>query len=313
MRRTLFHEDWWLDAVCPGAWAEVEIKTDGVRTGYWRYTEAKRLGFRYSVLPPFTRFLDPVLTALPGTPSHRVLERALAPLVEAMPRFEYFQTGLGPGWDDVLVFMRNEYGVRVHQTLVVDGSKGADAAFAGISKRTQTYLRRAKERLSVVASPDPERFIAFYDANLRRRSEKNVLDFKTFAPLATACQDRGAGQILFAVGADGEPLAATFCVWDDHRTYKLLDTSHPEGGAQAAALLWWVCMEDACRRGQPFDFDGIVTEGRLKFLSLFGGRAENRFLIDKGFPLHRLGGIIKERLARSLHRRKPFMGEPSHD
>jgi hypothetical protein len=311
MHKTIFHQDWWLDAVCPGAWSEVEVKCDGKATASWRFVEGRRFGRTHSELPPFTRFLDPVLLVQDAQENHRRLDHVMGALFDALPRFDYFQTGLGPGWGDVLIFMRNGFGVKVHQTLVVDGAKGAEAAFAGLAKKTRSDVRRAKSRFTVEEERDPERFAAFYRQNLAGQGRRNVFDFDVFADLFEACRARDAGHVLGAYDETGKQRAATFTVWDDRRAYQLLATNDQETGSLASSLLTWANLEHACNRGQIFDFDGVTSQARLKFLSHFGGAAENRFLIERGFPMHRLGSVLKAGLSQHIKAGRHFTGDAS--
>src|SRR5882724_8445303 len=72
MRKSIFHEDWWLDAVSPGHWHEVTCLRGGRVVGYLRFVERREGGMTICEMPQITRFLGPVVTPQSGKTEARI-------------------------------------------------------------------------------------------------------------------------------------------------------------------------------------------------------------------------------------------------
>src|SRR5207247_8322845 len=62
MRKSIFHEDWWLDALAPGRWREVTCLRGGRIAGSLRFVERSEAGMKICEMPQITRILGPVVT-----------------------------------------------------------------------------------------------------------------------------------------------------------------------------------------------------------------------------------------------------------
>ena len=93
MRKTIFHEDWWLDIVAPGRWSEVTAEN-----GYLRYVVSTRMMFRSIRLPALTRTLGPVLQidGKKNETRQRAQFTTVCALLDALPDADSFASGSIP-------------------------------------------------------------------------------------------------------------------------------------------------------------------------------------------------------------------------
>src|SRR4051812_48518844 len=58
---SVFQESWWLDAVAPNAWTEIEVTRGGAIAARFPFVLRSRLGVSTIMNPPFTQTLGPWL------------------------------------------------------------------------------------------------------------------------------------------------------------------------------------------------------------------------------------------------------------
>jgi hypothetical protein len=164
-------------------------------------------------------------------------------------------------------------------------------------------IRRAEGQFTIETIDDPNRFVAFYMENLRKRNRKSFILFDQFPVLFSECRSRYCGLILAAMRPGGVPVAMTFIVWDSDRMYYLLTTHAPDVKDNGSvSLLVWSAMQRAHDLGLTFDLDGVTTAGISRFLSGFGGAPRIRLVITAGRPLYNL----VQRVKTILHCGRPF-------
>lgn len=282
MRKSIFHEDWWLDIVAPGRWAEVTAEH-----GYLRYAYSTRLMFRSIKMPSLTRTLGPVLR-IEGKKSetrHRAAFTTICDLLDELPECDYINFRLDPSQTDVLPFQARGFQATVQYTLQTDCRQAEAALWAEMRDRKRNIIRRAQECLSVVENEDAPSFRTFYANNLE--DEKSYFDLSLITQIHAAARERGCGKILAAVDERGDVHAQTFFIWDDHSCYYFLSSRNTAiAHTGAVSLLVWAGMQQAHALGLTFDFDGVTSQPRYQFLVEFGGKLATRFIVAKSAPLY---------------------------
>src|SRR4051812_2655483 len=88
MRKSIFHEDWWLDALAPGRWREVSCLRGGHIVGALRFVERSESGMKICEMPHITRFLGPTVkhethkTETQGRVTHSIVTELLHQIAE---------------------------------------------------------------------------------------------------------------------------------------------------------------------------------------------------------------------------------------
>jgi hypothetical protein len=279
LRRSIFHEDWWLNALAPGRWREVTCLRGGRVAGYLRFVERRKGGLSTCEMPHITRFLGPVVMLQPGKTQARTRTTyaIITELLEQIASYDHVEMTVDTDFADFAPFLIAGYEVKVHPTFLLDCRRKPEDLWAGLRDKTKNVVRRARERLTVHEIEDVNLFTSFYKENLDEAEP--YFDLSLVAPAHAAALARQQGKIVAAVDANGVAHAKVFFVWDDKYLHYFLSTrdrnlAHPG----AVSLLLWEGIELAHSRGLWFDFDGgLFTEAKYKFMVAFGGEVANRF------------------------------------
>lgn len=275
-------EDWWLDAATGGAWGAVRVERDGHLEGWLPYGTARAMGFSRCGLPPLTRLLFPVLqlTAPKGETLQRARFQIESALIARLPAAASYEFILPPDQGNALAWQAAGFDARVQHTFVIDAGVGHDDLWHQLRNKTRNLIRRATDALEL-RPLTMEEFSREYGANL-----DGVVDAAHLAAMrriVAAAIGREQGRALGAVDQDGRVHAAVVFVWDGADYYYYLSTRNAGHAALGAvSLLVWTGMMDAMTRGRRFDFDGVSSRARLRFLQAFGGRLASRVVVSRG-------------------------------
>jgi hypothetical protein len=284
LRGTIFHESWWLDAVTGGAWDEVSVEADGRTVGILRFVKPDALIFRQSGQPPFTHLLGPVLDLGKGKPITQLRREIdiVGTLLDQLPPMECFEQTLPATTTNVLAYQQRGFAVRVQHTLAFPKAGDGALIWAGLRDKTRNLIRRAKEKYVVKKMENPALFSTFYKENIEKAGGFCNIDFRIFAELYAICRQKNRGVIRAAYDDKGEVVAANFTVWDDQVMYYLMSSRSKDlSDPGAASLLLWEAIEDSLSLGLAFDFDGIINQGGLQFLSGFCHDLSVRFMVTR--------------------------------
>jgi hypothetical protein len=305
MRKSIFHEDWWLDALAPGRWREVTCERGGRMAGSLRFVERYEGNARICEMPQITRFLGPVIAPQSGKTETRIrsTHSIITELLRQIADSDHVEMTLDAGFGDLAPFLAAGYDVRVHPTFLLDcKNQPIDKLWAGLRDKTKNIIRRARERLTVREIDDINRFTAFYKSNLD--GAESYFDLSLLAPAFAAANARQQCKIVAAVDASGTPHAKVFFVWDDKYVHYFLSTRDRHmAHAGAVSLLLWTGIELAHSLGLWFDFDGgIANDARYRIMVAFGGEVANRFDVARSSANYRVQHTIR-RIPRALMRR----------
>jgi hypothetical protein len=287
---TVFHQNWWLDAVTGGNWEEATVISGGAVIARLPYIAKRVLGVPAIGMPPLTHVLGPQLPIFRGAVEARFSERRalLTELISRLPPHKYFNQVCDPGVADTLPFYGAGYDSALKYTLRIPPLLSADQLMQGLRKQIRYDIRKAEQRLSVQKDLGIIEFCHFFNActqannhlwwSRRFTRQADALKIRVFE----ACIREDAGCLLAARDGAGVLRAAIMLVWGDGVMYYLL-TAHdaqPEG-AGSVKLLLWEAMKLAQRRGLVFDFHGLPRPGAIDILTGFGGVVANRIAVTK--------------------------------
>jgi hypothetical protein len=307
MRKTIFHEKWWLDAIAPGNWREVVCIRGGQVVGSLPFEERSQGGLKICAMPQATRVLGPILEIQPGKAesSARSTQFITACLLEQIGKHDHAEMTLGTEHADITPFLHAGFEVKVQPTLLLDCKAPLTELWAGLRDKTRNVIRRARERLTVQCIEDVRQFTRFYEENL----EDDVSYFSlaaSAAATAAACE-RKQGKIVAAMGADGVAHAMVVFLWDDYQVYYFHSSRKKDAHAGAVSLLLWTGIELAHSRGLWFDFDaGLAKLSRYKFLVSFGGEIANRYEATRSTRIYRVHHGLR-RIRRAVAHRLPIV------
>ncbi len=281
MSRTIFHEEWWLEAACPGAWGCAETAWDGKLVGRLPYAMVRRHGTTRLIMPKYTRVLGPML-ALP--PSKPVTWRAnacavIADLVARLPCHDSFKQSLAPEAGTAFAFLVQGWTVAHSYTFQVACGTDAAVVWTGMDQKTRNIVRSARRRMTVEQHADLDRFVALARKQFARQRRRDEHDYAALERLAGASLDRERAVILTA--RDGvKDAASAILLWDAGTLYLWNAARDVEVAGNAAfSVLVWEALRFALGRGLTFDFDGFASPASAAFLLSFGGEPKVRPVI----------------------------------
>jgi hypothetical protein len=295
----LFHEPWWLAAVSQGRCQEVTVSSGDQVVGRLPFVITRKMGFTTLRMPPFTHLLGPVVDAGQGKPQTQMLKRLsiVRDLIDQLPRFDYFKQALSATTADGLAFQDRGFEITPQYTFRLDCQHDPQEIWQNMHFKTRQHIRRAEEKFEVSTVEDPDRFIQFYEANVRKQGLTNNIDFTPFGALFRESRMRDCGEILCARWPDGTPTAMVFLVWGHGTMYYLLSTRASDAGDNGSVnLLLWTAVQRAHSRGLVLDLDGVSSSGTARFLSRFGGSLEMRLIVRRSGFLYAAMQASKRRL-----------------
>lgn len=300
-RKTVFQEDWWLQAASGGAVETISVDWGGTEVASLSFTRHERLlGIRSLVMPPYTRTLGPVLNLPASTHSRRCanLRRIATEIMLALPRHDYFFQRLDCEDETAFAFALAGCSIGQQFTFRVAANDDPAKLMERVDRSTARLIRAASRRLKLQEHADFERFV---DVAYRHHpAERNSHDFQALKRLFIACTQRQQAIILSLRDAEGNDAASVLLVWGHGTLYYLVPHRDRErSGGDANALLLWSAMEFALDRGLTFDVDGYHSVGTANFLSSFGFPRHARHLVThcslRGLALKALRGWWKSR------------------
>jgi Acetyltransferase (GNAT) domain len=276
---TVFHEDWWLDAVTGGDYSVVEVSESGKAVGRLPFLLRARFGLRGIWTPSLTHFLGPGVDEGNGGRISRFLRRMeiTRELILKLPRSAWQCIRCHRGISDAIAFQEQAFKTYAQFTHELAAAPVAEL-WRQMRDKTRNVIRRASEDLRIDELEDVEEFIRTYQSHLASRHLRNTLDFSAARRVFTAALDRKRGKILTARDANNEIVAANFCAWDNDASYYVACTRSETAGNGASSLLLWEAIQHAAVRGRVFDFAGLGANGSVLHYAGFGATVGTRFV-----------------------------------
>jgi len=293
---TIFHEYWWLEKASAGRFEEIQEMANGQCIGRLPYLPARRSGMPSIKLPTLTHFLGPAINEGSGSETTRQAKRIsiAKALIARLPSTHSIWIKCHRETTDTLAFQDAGYQTVVQFTSEIRPDT-EQKLFASMRDTARRVIRRASEKLTVLEFDDPERFMAFYERNLKERRVPNAYDSRICIAVIAECQKRKAGRILVAVDEAGSLQAGIFTVWDKSSEYYLMTTRRLDSDNGAIALLIWHAIKRAAQTNIVFDLDGYCNPGDTQFFTRFGGVLKPRYCVQKGSVAFRIASkFIKD-------------------
>jgi GNAT acetyltransferase-like protein len=271
----IFQQPWWLDAVAPGHWDEVTCEHAGRVVARLPFVVRGRPRLRMLTQTSLTQTLGPWVEPSNAKPA-RALSREhelLADLEAKLPSAWAFSQQFSPAMLNALPFHWAGYHLELRYTYRLDGLNATDALWSGLRDNIRREIRKARERVEVVADLGVDRFHDVLSRTYRRQHLTTPHSLGNLARVEAACAARGAGSMLFARDEAGRIHAVTWVVWDAQGAYYLLAGADPHlRTSGASSLLAWEALTRASDHTDVFDFRGSMLRPVERFVRGFGAR-----------------------------------------
>lgn len=257
------------------------VERDGKLVGWLPYALSRHMGFSVCGQSPLVRLLCPQIEAFEGKLESAERERfhVECELIERLPAAACHRFMLPPHEGNALAWQALGFDTSVEHTFVVDAHVSDAERWSQMRNKTRNSIRRAEKAVQV-REIDAAEFSRQYETILG--NEVSSQEQAAARRLAASAIERGQGRALAAVGPTGPAQAAVLFVWDSTDYYYFLSTRREDNAEPGAvALLVWDGLLDAWKRGLRFDFDGVSSRGRLRFMQSFGGRLASRVCVER--------------------------------
>jgi Acetyltransferase (GNAT) domain len=301
---TIFHEPWWLDLVTRGKIEMVESCEHGKVVGRMYFLRENRYGISSSNMPAFTHFLGPMIDPGAGSRQTRYLKElsVTADLIEKLPRFWSVRQKMHRRVTDVVEFQAAGFATSVQFTYEIwPGDE--KIIWSAMRDKTRNAIRNGQKSYDISEDLDPDAFIDFFRSNVHSLGMTENVDLEIAQHLIRRCLEKNCGKFFLAKDHQGVNKAAIFIVWDRASCYYLLSTRAVDStyGATAAAL--WAAIKFAAASGRIFDFDGVASEGAVKFYVGFGSTVSPRYIVSRSTVAYKL---LREARQRFSNAGNPF-------
>jgi lipid II:glycine glycyltransferase (peptidoglycan interpeptide bridge formation enzyme) len=270
----IFQEDWWLDAVAPGAWGVALV-------GQGNDTQA-RLPYVLTKKPLYDCIRQPYLTQTLGPwfrPTAQKVSSALSrehqlaeELMAQLPRCDFFSMNFHHAITNWLPYHWMKFEIVPKVTYVLERLGTHDELWDGLAPNIRREIRKAQKRVEVVRSDDVDLFVEVNRKVFKRQRMDVPYTPEVLRRVDAVCAARGARQIYLARDDQARIHAAIYIVYDDRCAYYLLGGGDPElRTSGATSLLMWNAVLDAAKTSAQFNFEGSVIAGIERFVRAFGG------------------------------------------
>ncbi len=275
IKRTLFAEDWYLDAVAPGQWTRLEAGKPG-NAGELVLTETGRLGgkpiFSHAPLSyrmgPMYDFSPDITTAKRLSSEHALCEE----LIAQIPEFASFVMNFDWRIVNALPFFWEDYDLLTRYTYVLDDLSNLDGIWDGFTSSARRAIRKA-EKLVEVVEGTPAQLWDLYLETCNAQNRATGYEREHLENLCAAVAEQDVGEILLALDAEGNAHASILVIWGDECAYYLVGgTSHTYRNSGAMSLIMWEGIQRSSKHVPVFDFEGSMSPGIERFLRSFGAR-----------------------------------------
>jgi hypothetical protein len=267
---SIFEEDWWLDAVAPGAWDRVSVDWDGRVVGDMTFHLTRKWGLRYMCLPHLTRTMSPRLYPTSSKAATRAehCQIIVAELLKKLPRYDRFERALRPDCPSTQGFVHANLAVAHLFTFRSQRGEGADAMLSQADAETRRVITKARRDCEVERSLDFDRFVRLHHQSY---GADTAVNYTTAARMFEAAASRGRAEIAFVRHGGETDTSAVVLVWDKDSVYAWLHARSVVNRYQGASrLAFYEGMRTAERLGLALDLDGYVRPSVGTFLTKFG-------------------------------------------
>ena len=280
----IFLQAWWLEAVAPGQWEYLLVRSKGALTAAMPVSKKLLFGWTFIDPPKETPFIGPWLKITSQLPAKKFAEekRLLLELIAALPRFGSFKQAFHPGITNWLPFYWQGFQQTTHYTYLFDNTDKLETIWAGMRENIRREINKARRDLRVEESTDFSAVMEMHKLTWHRQSIDFAPREHVMFAVHEACKRRGCCRSYVARGRDGKMHAAAYFIWDATTLYYYISGADSRlRNSGAGSLLVWKGIELASRLGKKFDFEGSMHKPIERFFRAFGARQTPYFVISK--------------------------------
>ncbi|NHM17554.1 GNAT family N-acetyltransferase [Tritonibacter mobilis] len=279
----LFHQAWWLDAVCgKNGWNVVTYIRGGRIVAALPYVIKKKFGFSQIGQPNFTQTLG-VWFAPTNTKYTKKIgqeKEIIFSLIDSLPKHHVFFQSFHHSFVNWMPFYFRGFEQTTKYSYVIEDLSDTDRVWKDMSTAVRTDVRKAEKALSIVDSISSDFFYSVISKTYDRQGMSVPYSQERFTAISEEVLQHGAGKMFAAVDDKERIHAVVFLVWDKNCAYYLIGGGDPElRNSGGATLCLWEAIKFSSTVTKAFDFEGSMVEGIERFFRGFGGKQKPYFRI----------------------------------
>ena len=276
----LFHQAWWLQAVCGEDWQAI-ICQDGERTaGVWPLHVRRKYGLRCALMPQLTPYGGPIYFPPDGLSSARLPDfenkvvQAMMPCIDSL-RLHLSILKLSPAISNWLPFYWQGFQQTTRYTYRIADIRNPEQVLNNFdrSKQRARTIRQAEPHYQLVDNLTATQFATMHHRYWQSQGEADLLSLDLIERVVESATARHQGLLLGLRNAEGQVVVAWFVVYDSRCAYALLSArseAHTARDKDATALLIWKFLQRLAPLTQVFDFEGSMEPGAEYYYRSFG-------------------------------------------
>lgn len=257
----VFVRDWYLDSACIGGeWDVVFDERKGKACAAMPYFIKKKYGFSYITMPPFVRYMGPLL--LPEFQNLKDQHRIYKNLIDQLPKVDSFNQNFEPDLTNWLPFYWQTYNQSTRYTYRLDISD-TEEVFKHFALDIRRNIKKAKDQVQITEEGTAEDFYKVHKMTFDRQEKSMPYSLNTFRNHIKALEERGQAKMFFARD-DQQRIHSVSCLMrDEDMAYYHISGGDPSlRKSGAGILLVWHIIQYAREIWgvKTFDFEGSMIK-----------------------------------------------------
>lgn len=284
----IFHEPWWLDAVCGESnWNYCNVYQGTELVGRMPYYTKKIWGFKIIVHPVLTPVLGPWVSDSKKKPKLHVIasrnRKIINKLIEQLPKSDYFCCNFSVEITDWMPFYYKKYSQETHYTYRLKNIKNIEQTWNGFDSECRNSIRKAINKgIVALESDDIELFIGLQKKTFLRQEIKFPYNMDIIRKIDAACCKNNSRKIIISYDVDGEPICGVYVVYNSYSAYYLMGGGDPAlRGSGAGPLAIWKSINIVKEYTNLYDFEGSMNYNIEKYFMGFGAVQTPLFRVTK--------------------------------
>lgn len=281
---TLFQEDWWLEAVAPDEWSEVNVDDGGKIIARFPFVVKKKYGVTALTAPKLTPYLGPWYqeTGAKHANSIAVQMEMAESLICKLPKFDLFRQNFCPEAMNWLPFYWKEFNATPLYTYRLLDLRDEDSMWNEFRDSVRREIRKAKRKVEIIESADIDVCYELIKMTYLRQNRTSPISKKLLYRIEDCCKKRDVRRVTLAVDEKKRCHAFLYAVWDSRATYYIIGGGDPKlRNSGAMSLLMWDAIKFAATKSQIFDFEGSMIKPIERFFRGFGGTQVPYLFVSK--------------------------------
>lgn len=298
---SIFEQPWWLDAVAPGQWQDVQVHKNEKSVARLTFVLKRRFGFTIVGKAPLTPIYGPALRITAKKKAKRISQQIALQeaLIQQLPRFDYLDLNLSPQVQNWLPYHWAGFEQTTRYTYRFTDLGDPDRLWDGMRSNIRRDIRKARDQVDIRTDLGIERFLDLNEMTFKRQNQKMPYSRDLVRRLDQAAQEHDARRMFFAVDADDHIHAALYIVHDKDCAYYLMGGGDPKArNSGATSLAMWSAIQYAAQVSGAFDFEGSMLRPVERFFRAFGAQQTPYHNIRKGSPLFRAALGLRNAFSR---------------